>query len=151
MWELDYKENWVLRNWCFWTVVLEKTAGESNQSILKEISPEYSLGLMLRLKLQYFGHLMQKNWLIGKDPDSGKDWWQEEEKTTEDGMVGWHHRLHGYKFEQVLWAGEGQGSLVCCSLWGHKKSQTWLSHWTELKLVGDGGYWDTPDVHNIER
>ena len=73
------------------------TARRSNQSILKEVSPEYSLeGLMLMLKLQYFGHL---NWLIGKDPDAGKDWRWEEKGTTEDEMVGWHHQLNGYEFE----------------------------------------------------
>ena len=75
------------------------TARGSNQSILKDISPGYSLeGLMLKLKLQYFGHLM-RSWLIGKDPDAGKDWGQEEKGTTEDEMVGWHHQLHGHEFE----------------------------------------------------
>ena len=136
---LDYKENWVPRNWCFWTVMLEKTlesplnCRRSNQSILKEISPEYSLeGLMLKLKLQYFGHLMQKNWFIWKDPDAGKDWRQEEKETTEDGMVGWHHRLNGHKLEQVLWVGDGQGSLACCSSWGHKElDMTERLNWTE--------------------
>ena len=139
MWMLDYKENWVPRNWCFWTVMLEKTlesplnCRRSNQSILKEISPEYSLeGLMLKLKLQYFGHLMQKNWFIWKDPDAGKDWRQEEKETTEDGMVGWHHRLNGHKLEQVLWVGDGQGSLACCSSWGHKElDMTERLNWTE--------------------
>ena len=63
-----------------------------------------------------------KNWLIRKDSESGKDWGQEEKGTTEDEMVGWHHRLNGHKFEQILGDNEGQGSLVCCSLWGHKKS-----------------------------
>ena len=73
------------------------TARRSNQSILKEISPEYSLeGLMLKLKLQYFGHFMQSS-LVGKDPDAGRDWGQEE-GMAEDEMVGWHHQLHGYKF-----------------------------------------------------
>ena len=91
------------------------TARRSNQSILKEISPEYSLeGLMLKLKLQYFGYLMQRT---GKDPDAGKDCRQEEK-----GMVGWHHRLNGHEFEQALGAGDGQGSLACCSPWGHKES-----------------------------
>ena len=75
------------------------TARRSNQSILKEISPGCSLeGLMLRLKLQYFGHLMQSQ-LIGKDPDAGRDWGQEEKGTTEDEMAGWHHRLNGHEFE----------------------------------------------------
>ena len=63
-----------------------------------------------------------KNWLIGKDPDSGKDWRQEEKGTTEDGMVEWHHWLNGHEFEQGLGVGDGQGSLECCSAWGHKES-----------------------------
>ena len=71
------------------------TARRSNQSILKEISPGYSLeGLILKLKLQYFGHLIgKKSWLIGKDPDAGRDWGQEEKGATEDEMAGWHHGL----------------------------------------------------------
>ena len=105
MWELDYKESWAQKNWCFWTVVSEKTlespldSKEINQSILKEISPEYSLeGLMLKLKLQHFGHLMGRT-NIRKDPDAGKDWRWEEKGTTEDEMAGWHHRLNGHEFE----------------------------------------------------
>ena len=104
------------------------TARRSNQSILKEISPEYSLeGLMLKLKLQYFGHLMAtdaKNWLIWKDSDAGKDWRQEEKEMTEDKMVGWHHWLDGHEFEQAPGVGDGQGSLACCCPWGHKESDT---------------------------
>ena len=104
IWELDYKESWAPKNWYFWNVVLGEdswvpwTAKRSNQSILKDISPEYSLeGLMLKLKLQYFGHLMRRNRLIGKDPDAGKDW-RQEKGTREDEMVGLHHRLdrHGF-------------------------------------------------------
>ena len=90
------------------------TARRLNQSILKEISPEYSLeGLMLKLKHQYFGSSSSvKSWLTGKDPDAGKDWGQDKGR-TEDKMVGWHHRLNGHEFEQTL--SEGQGSLACCS------------------------------------
>ena len=77
------------------------TSRRSNQSILKEISPEYSLeGLMLKLKHQYFSH--PKSWLTGKDPDAGKDWGQEEKGETEDKMIGWHHGLNGHGFEQML-------------------------------------------------
>ena len=86
--------------WC-WRRLLRVpwTARRSNQSILKEISPRCSLeGLMLKLKVQYFGRLMQ-SWLIGKDPDAGSDWGQEEKETTETEMTGWHHRLDGHKFE----------------------------------------------------
>ena len=101
IWELDYKESWAPKNWCFWTVVLEKTlespwiARRSNQSILKEISSEYSLeGLMQKLKLQYFGHLMWRTDSFEKTLVQGKI-----AGKTEDEMVGWHHRLNGHEFE----------------------------------------------------
>ena len=106
MWELDHNESWAPKNWCFWTVVVEKTleiwtARISNQSILKEISLEYSLeGPMLKLKLQYFCYLMWRaSRLIRKDPDAGKDWRQEEKGMTENEMAGWHHQLNGLEFE----------------------------------------------------
>ena len=73
-----------------------------------------------------------KNWLIGKDPDAGQDWRQEEKGTTEDEMVGWHHWLDGHEFEQALGFGDRQGSLACCSPWTQfTKNQTWLSDWTD--------------------
>ena len=75
-----------------------------------------------------------KNWLIGKDPDAGKDWRQEEKGTTEDEMVEWHHQLDGHELEQALGVGDGQGSLTCCSPWGHK-NRTWLSDWTDWLIV----------------
>ena len=87
---------------------------------------------MLKLKLQYFGHMMQKNWLIGKDPNAGRDWRQEEKGMTEDEMVGWHHRLNGHEFEQALGIGDGQGSLVCCSPRGWEESDTTEQlNWTD--------------------
>ena len=96
--ELDYKKSWAPKNWWFWTMVLKKTlespldCKEINQSILKEISPEYSLkGMMLKLKLQHFGHLMQRADSFEKNPDAGKDCRQQEKGTTEDEMVGWHY------------------------------------------------------------
>ena len=90
------------------------TARRLNQSILKENSPEYSLeGLMLKLKLQYFGHLMRRVDSLEKT-DSGRDWGKEEKGETEDEMVGWHHPLNGYEFEQIPGVGDGQGSLACC-------------------------------------
>ena len=97
------------------------TSRKLNQSILRAINPEYSLeGLMLKLKLQYFGHLIKRR-LIGKVPDAEKDWGQKEKGTTEAEMVGWHHRLNEHEFEQILGDSEGQGSLACCSLWGCKE------------------------------
>ena len=90
-------------------------------SILKEISPGCSLeGLMLKLKLQYFGHLMRRVDSLEKDSDAGRDWEQEEKGTTEDEMAGWHHRLNGYEFGWTPGVGDGQGGLVCCSPWGHR-------------------------------
>ena len=108
--------------WC-WRRLLRVpwTAKRSYQSILKEINPDYSLeGLMLKLKFQYFGHLMRRT-LIGKDPDAGKDWGQEEKGMTEDEMVGWHHWLNEHEFEQAPGVGDGQGDLECCSPWGLKE------------------------------
>ena len=113
----------VFELWC-WRRLLRVpwTARRSNQSILKEISPEYSLEwLMLKLKLQYFGHKQQ---LIGKYPDAGKDWGQEEKGVTEDEIVGWHHWLNGHEFEQTRGDSEGQVSQTCCSSWGCKDSDT---------------------------
>ena len=129
MWELHYKESWAPKNWCFWTVVLEKTlervpwtARRSNQSILNEISPGCSLeGLMLKLKLPILWPPDAKSWLIWKDPDARKDWGQEEKGTTEDEMVGWHHRLNGHGFGWTPGVGDGQGSLACCGSWGRKE------------------------------
>ena len=138
-WTIKKAEHWrtnAFELWC-WRRLLRVPwiARRSNQSILKEIGPEYSLeGLMLKLKLQYFGHL-KKNWLFGKDPDAGKDWRQEEKEKTEDEMVGWHYRLERHEFEHTLEVGVGQGSLAYCSPWGHKESDTteWLN-WMELML-----------------
>ena len=143
MWELDHKESWALKNWCFWrTDAFELwcwrrllrvpwTARRSNQSILKDISPEYLWkGLMLKLKLQYFGHLMHRTHSLEKT--EGKDWRWEEKGTKEGEMVGWHHQLNGHEFEQAPGVGDGQGSLVCCSYWGCKELDTteWLN-WTD--------------------
>ena len=125
MWELDNKKSWPPKNWCLWIVVLKRllrtpwTARRSNQPILKEINPEYSLeGLMLKLKLQYFGHLMGTANSLEK---TLKDWRQEEKEMTENEMVGWHHLPNGHESEQPL-GDEGHGSLECLSPWGHKKS-----------------------------
>ena len=108
MWELDHKESWALKNWCFWTVVLEKTLQslldskeiqpvnpKRNQSVLQEIIPEYSL----EAEAPTLWPPDAKNWLIGRDPDSGKDWRQKEKGRTEDERIGWHHRLDRHKFE----------------------------------------------------
>ena len=119
--------------WC-WRRLLRVpwTARRSNQSILKEISPGISLeGMMLKLKLQYFGHLMWKVDSLEKI-DAGKDWGQEK-GMTEDEMAGWHHQLYACEFEWTLGVGDGQGCLSGFNSWGCKESDMteWLN-WTEL-------------------
>ena len=112
--------------WC-WRKLLKVPwiARRSSQSILKEISLDYSLeGLMLKLKLQYFAHLMWRTDSLEKTLILGKTWRQEEKGMTEDEMVGWHHWLDAHEFEQALGVGDGQGSLACCSPWGHKELDT---------------------------
>ena len=136
MWELDHKEVWVPKNWCFWIVVLEKTL-ESPLGC-KEITPVHPKGHQFWIFIGRTNAEAEtpilwppdaKNWLIGKDPNAGKDWRQEEKGTTEDEMVGWHHRLNGHEFEQAPRVGDEQGSLTCCSSWGCKQSDTteWLN------------------------
>ena len=114
-----------LKLWC-WRRPLKVpwTARRSNQSILKEISPEYSLEGLMETESPILWPPDAKSRLIRKDPDAGKDRRQEEKGMTEDEMVGWHHRLNGHEFEQALGDGEGQGSLASCSPWGHKESDT---------------------------
>ena len=140
MWEMDCKECWALKNWCFWTVVLEKTL--ENPLDCKEIKPVHPKGNQSWIfigKTDTEAELLilwphdVKNWLTGKDPDAGKDWRQEEKGTAEDEMVGWHHQLSGHESEQSLGVGDGQGGLVCCSPWGLKESDTTEQlNWTEL-------------------
>ena len=131
MWELDHKEGWTLKNWCFWTVVLEK-ALESPLDC-KEIQPVnpkenqpwiYTGRTDAKADAPIFWPPDAKSLLIGKDPDAGKDWGQEEKGMTEDEMVGWHHWLNGHEFEQALGDSEGQGSMACCSSQGRKESDT---------------------------
>ena len=101
------------------------TAKKSSQSILKEINPEYSLeGLMLKLKLQCFGHLTQRANSLEKALMLVKDWGQEEKGLTEDEMVGCHHQLNGHEFKQTAGDNEGQGGPACCNTWGHKELDT---------------------------
>ena len=123
--------------WCWRRLLIVPwTSRRSNQSILKEISPGISLeGMMLRLKLQYFGLPHAKSWLTGKDSDAGRDWGQEEKGMTEDEMAGWHHWLDGRESEWTPGVGDGQGSLACCDSWGHRELDMteWLN-WTDLLL-----------------
>ena len=138
-WTVKKAERWridAFELWC-WRRLLRVpwTAKRPNQSILKEISPGCSLeGLMLKLKLQYFGHLMQRVDSLEKT-DAEKDWGQEEKGTTEDEMAGWHHWLDGHEFGWTPGIGDGQGGLACCDSWGRKESDTTERlNWTELKI-----------------
>ena len=130
VWELDCKESWVPKNWCFWNAVLEKTLESPLDS--EEIQPVHPKGnqswiFIGRADVEAETPILwlpdTKNWLIGKDPDAGQDW-RQEKGTTEDEMVGWHHRLNGHEFEQAPGVGDGQGTLACCSPWGGKESDT---------------------------
>ena len=129
MGELDYKESWARKNWCFWIVMLKKTL----QSHLncKEIQPVHPKGNQSWLFIGRTDGEAEtpilwppdaKNWLIWKDSDAGKDWRWEEKGMTVNETVGWHHRLNGHEFEQTLGAADGHRGLGCCSPWGHKES-----------------------------
>ena len=147
MWELDHKESWVPKNWCFWTVVLEKTL--ESPLDCKEIK---SVNLKGNQSWIFIGGTDAeaetpilwppdvKSWLIRKDPEAGKDWKQEEKESKEDEAVGLHHQLDGHEFEQGPGVGDGQGSLACCSPCGFKDLDMtkWLN-WTEGKDKG----WET--------
>ena len=128
MWELDCEEGWAPKNWCFWTVMLEKTL--ESPLDCKEIQPVYSEGDQ---PWDFFGRNNAKaetpvlwpphvkSWLIGKDSDDGRDWGQEKKGTTEDEMAGWHHGLDGCESEWTLGVGDGQGGPACCDSWGRKE------------------------------
>ena len=141
MWELDCEESWAPKNWCFLTVVLEKTLKspldcKETQAVPFEGDQPWDFfgtndaeGETPVLWPPY-----AKSWLIGKDSDARRDWGQEEKGTTEDEMAGWHHSFDGRESEWTLGVGDGQGSLACCDSWGHKESDTTERlNWTELK------------------
>ena len=136
MWELDYKESWALKNWCFWTVVLEKTF--ESPLDCKEIQPVHPKGnqcwiFIGRTDVEAETPILWppdvKSWLIGKDPDAGKDWGQE--GMTEDEIVEWHHQLYGHGFWWTPGVGDGQGGLAYCDLVA-ESDMTEQLNWTEL-------------------
>ena len=139
--KLDNKESWMLKNWCFWTVVLEKTL--ESPLDCREIQPVHPRGGQswvfigrtdVEAETPIFWIPDVKSWLIWEDPDAGKDWGQEKKGMTEDKMVGWHHRLNGHGFGWTLGVGDGQGGL-CVVVHGVAKSWTWLSNWTDLIIL----------------
>ena len=143
MWKLDCEESWALKNWCFWTVVLEKTL--ENPLDCKEIQPvhpkwDQSWMFIGRTDVEAETPILlpphAKSWLIGKESDSGRDWGQEEKGTTQDEMAGWHHQFDGHEFVWTPGFGVGQDGLACCNSWGRKELDTteWLS-WTELMAL----------------
>ena len=137
------EESWVVKNWCFWTMVLEKTLEIPLDC--KEIQPLNPKGNQswifigrtnAEAEAPIFWPPEVKNWLIWKDADAGKDWRWEEKVMTEDEMVGWCHWLNGHNLEQALRVGDGQGSLACCSPWGHKELDTSDQlNWIKLMLM----------------
>ena len=139
MQEFVSEESWALKNWCFWTVVLEKTI--ESPLDCKEIQPVHNKGdqswvftggtdVEAETPILWPPHA--KCWLIGKDSDAGRDWGQEEKGTTGDEMAGWHHRLDGHEFGWTPGVGDGQRGLACCNSWGLKESDTTkLLNWTE--------------------
>ena len=140
VWELYYKASWAQKNWCFWTVVLEKSL--DSRLDCKEIQPvhpkDQSWVFIRRTDVEAEMPMLwppdAKSWLIGKDPDAGKDWGQEK-GTKEDEMVGWHYRLNGRGFGWAPGVGDGQGGLACCGSWGCIESDmTEQRNWTELSL-----------------
>ena len=144
MWELDCIEGWTWKNWCFWTVVLEKTL-ETPLDIkeIKPLNPKVNQPWTFVRKTDAEAEAEApivwppdgKSWLNGKDPDAEEDWRQEEKGTTEDEMVGWHHWLDGHAFGWTPGVGDGQGGMVCCGSWGCKESDmTEQLNWTELML-----------------
>ena len=138
MWELDYKEGWAPKNWCFWTVVLEKTLeGPLDCKEIQSVHPKGDQSWAFIGRSDAETPILWppdvKSWLIWKDPDAGKDLRQEEKGTTEDEMVGWHHLLDGHGFRWTLGVGDEQGGLACCNSWGRKEwDTTERLNWTEL-------------------
>ena len=131
IWELDHKEGWALKNWCIWTVVLEKTL-ESPLGLQEDQTSPSPRKSTLNIHWKDWCWSWNSNtWppdaksqLIGKDPDAGKDWGREEKGMTKDEMAGWHHWFKGHEFEQIMGDTEVLGSLACCSSWDHKELDT---------------------------
>ena len=146
MWKWDHKESWAPKNWCFWTVMLEKTLESPLDGKIQPVNPKGNQSWIFigRTDAEAETPILWppdvKNWLIGKDPDAGKDWrWQK--VMTEYEMVGWHHCLDGHEFEWTPGVGDGQGSLACCSPLGCKESDmTERLNWAASQLCNSQGF-----------
>ena len=145
MWEVDHKEGWAPNNWCFQTVILEKTLKSPLDSKeIKTVNPKGNEPWIFigktdaKAEASIFWPPEEKSWPTGKDPDAWKYWGHQEKGTTEDEMIGWHHWLKGHEFGQTLRDSEGQRGLGCCSPWGHKDLDmtSWLNN-NERKLLSD--------------
>ena len=166
MWELDCEESWVPKNWCFWTVVLEKTL--ESPLDCKEVQPVHPKGdqswvfiggtdVEAETPVLWLPHA--KSWLIGKDCDAGRNWGQEEKGMTEDEMAGWQHQLDGHEFVWTLGVSDGQGGLACCDPWGRKESDmTEQLNWTELnwtesisifKIISFKSFYHTSNIFKL--
>ena len=144
MWELDCEESWAPKNWCFWTVVLEKTSESPLE--YKNIHPVHSKGDQpwvffgrndAKAETPVLWPPPVKSWLIGKDSDAGRDWGQEEKGTTEDEMAGWHHRLDGHEFEWTPGIGDGQRPGMMWFMGSQRVGHDWATelNWTEIYLL----------------
>ena len=137
MWELDYEEGWAPKNWCFWTVLLEKTLESLGLQGDQPVHPkgDQSWVFIGRTDAEAETPILwppdAKSWLIGKDPDAGRDWGQNEKGTIGDEMAGWRHRLDAHEFGWTAGAGDGQRGLAYCNSWGCKESgMTEWQNWT---------------------
>ena len=142
MGEFDCKESWAPTNWCFWIVVLEKTLESPLDSkVSQPVHPKGDQSWVFIGRTDVEAETLvlwpphEKSWLIGKSLDAGRDWGQEEKGTTEDEMVGWHHRLNQHEFGWTPAVGDGQGGLACCSSQGRKSDMTERLNWTELNWL----------------
>ena len=142
MWELEHREGWAPKNWCFSTVVLEKTLESPLDSKeIKQVHPKGNQPWIFtgRTDAEAEAPILwppdANSWLIGKDRDAGKDWRREEKGTVEDEMVGWHHRLNGHESEQTSGDGEGLESLACCSSWDRRVRHYWATERQQIKVM----------------